>query len=333
MGFSSGRIGEHFLDILEELRRVIRLEGQAIAQLEGSLGPQFVQAVEMLRASRGKIVLTGVGKSGLIANKIAATMVSTGTPAVFLHGSEGMHGDIGIVAKDDIVLAVGKSGESEELLALLPFIRKIGAKIMAITAQSQSTLAKNSDVVLVTPIQEEACPLQLAPTCSTTAALVLGDALAMALMKLRDFQPADFALFHPGGQLGKRLILTVGDLMRKGEANPVVHLQDDIRSVLCEMTEKRAGAVSVIDDEQRLLGLMTDFDIRRVLEEGKDLFSLSVSEVMNPKPSWVYEDEKAVKALEFMEKREKPISLLPVLNRQEKVVGMIHVHDLISRGL
>jgi len=321
------------LDILEELRRVIRLEGEAIAQLEQSLGAPFVEAVQMLQACEGKIILTGVGKSGLIANKISATMVSTGTPAVFLHGSEGMHGDIGIVAKEDIVLAVGKSGESEELLALLPFIRRIGARIIAITAQPQSTLARKSDVILVTPIQEEACPLKLAPTCSTTAALVLGDALAMALMKLRNFQQADFALFHPGGQLGKRLILTVGDLMRKGEANPVVRLQDDIRTVLCEMTEKRAGAVSVIDEEYRLLGLMTDFDIRRVLEAGKDLFSLSVGEVMNAKPTWVYEDEKAVKALEDMEKREKPISLFPVLNRQEKVVGMIHVHDLISRGL
>jgi len=312
---------------------VIRLEGEAIAQLEQSLGAPFVEAVQMLQACEGKIILTGVGKSGLIANKISATMVSTGTPAVFLHGSEGMHGDIGIVAKEDIVLAVGKSGESEELLALLPFIRRIGARIIAITAQPQSTLARKSDVILVTPIQEEACPLKLAPTCSTTAALVLGDALAMALMKLRNFQQADFALFHPGGQLGKRLILTVGDLMRKGEANPVVRLQDDIRTVLCEMTEKRAGAVSVIDEEYRLLGLMTDFDIRRVLEAGKDLFSLSVGEVMNAKPTWVYEDEKAVKALEDMEKREKPISLFPVLNRQEKVVGMIHVHDLISRGL
>ena len=321
------------MDILEELRRVIRLEGEAIAQLEQSLGAPFVEAVQMLQACEGKIILTGVGKSGLIANKISATMVSTGTPAVFLHGSEGMHGDIGIVAKEDIVLAVGKSGESEELLALLPFIRRIGARIISITAQPQSTLARNSDVILVTPIQEEACPLKLAPTCSTTAALVLGDALAMALMKLRNFQQADFALFHPGGQLGKRLILTVGDLMRKGDANPVVRLQEDIRTVLCEMTEKRAGAVSVIDEEYRLLGLMTDFDIRRVLEAGKDLFSLSVGEVMNAKPTWVYEDEKAVKALEYMEKREKPISLLPVLNRQEKVVGMIHVHDLISRGL
>jgi arabinose-5-phosphate isomerase len=301
--------------------------------LEESLTPQFEEAVKMLQACQGKVILMGVGKSGLIANKISATMVSTGTPAVFLHGSEGMHGDIGIVAKDDIVIAVGKSGESEELLALLPFIRKIGARIISITAKAESMFARGSDLVLITPIEEEACPLNMAPTCSTTAALVLGDAIAMALMKLRNFQPDDFALFHPGGQLGKRLLLTVGDCMRKGNANPVIDVSQSIRTMLCEMTSKRAGAVSVIDDQQRLLGLVTDFDIRRTLEEGQDPFALNLAEMMNAKPNWVYEDEKAVNALQFMEKREKPISVLPVLDRQEKVVGMVHLHDLLSRGI
>ena len=321
------------MDILEELRRVIRLEARALTHLEESLSTRFEEAVRMLEACQGKVILMGVGKSGLIANKISATMVSTGTPAVFLHGSEGMHGDIGIVAKDDIVLAIGKSGESEELLALLPFIRKIGARIIAITAKAESSLARGSDLVLITPIEEEACPLNMAPTCSTTAALVLGDAIAMALMKLRNFQPDDFALFHPGGQLGKRLLLTVGDCMRKGGANPVIDAAQSLRTMLCEMTSKRAGAVSVIDDQQRLLGIITDFDIRRILEEGQDPFGLTLPEMMNAKPKWVYEDEKAVNALEFMEKREKPISVLPVLDRQEKVVGMIHLHDLVSRGI
>jgi arabinose-5-phosphate isomerase len=321
------------MDILEELRRVIRLEARALTHLEESLSSRFEEAVRMLQACQGKVILMGVGKSGLIANKIAATMVSTGTPAVFLHGSEGMHGDIGIVAKDDIVLAVGKSGESEELVALLPFIRKIGARIVSITANLESTLARGSDLVLITPIEEEACPLNMAPTCSTTAALVLGDAMAMALMKLRNFQPDDFALFHPGGQLGRRLLLTVRDCMRKGEANPVIDLSQSIRTMLCEMTSKRAGAVSVIDDQSRLLGIITDFDIRRTLEEGKDLFAMTIAEVMNEKPNFVYDDEKAVNALELMEKREKPISVLPVLDRQDKVVGMIHLHDLVSRGL
>jgi arabinose-5-phosphate isomerase len=311
------------VDILEELRRVIRLEAKALNHLEESLSSRFEEAVRMLQACQGKVILMGVGKSSLIANKIAATMVSTGTPAVFLHGSEGMHGDIGIVAKDDIVIAVGKSGESEELVALLPFIRRIGARIVSITAKVESTLARGSDLVLITPIEEEACPLNMAPTCSTTAALVLGDAIAMALMKLRNFQPDDFALFHPGGQLGKRLLLTVGDCMRRGEANPIIDLSQSIRIMLCEMTSKRAGAVSVVDDQSRLLGIITDFDIRRALEEGQDLFAMTIAEV----------DEKAVNALEFMEKREKPISVLPVLDRQDKVAGMIHLHDLISRGL
>jgi arabinose-5-phosphate isomerase len=321
------------VDILEELRRVIRLEAKALNHLEESLSSRFEEAVRMLQACQGKVILMGVGKSSLIANKIAATMVSTGTPAVFLHGSEGMHGDIGIVAKDDIVIAVGKSGESEELVALLPFIRRIGARIVSITAKVESTLARGSDLVLITPIEEEACPLNMAPTCSTTAALVLGDAIAMALMKLRNFQPDDFALFHPGGQLGKRLLLTVGDCMRRGEANPIIDLSQSIRIMLCEMTSKRAGAVSVVDDQSRLLGIITDFDIRRALEEGQDLFAMTIAEVMNEKPTYVYVDEKAVNALEFMEKREKPISVLPVLDRQDKVAGMIHLHDLISRGL
>ncbi len=321
------------MDILAELRRVIQLEAKALADLEESVNSQFEDAVRMLQACQGKVILMGVGKSGLIANKIAATMVSTGTPAVFLHGSEGMHGDIGIVAKDDIVLAVGKSGESEELLVLLPFIRKIGARIIAITAKLESALARGSDLVLITPIEEEACPLNMAPTCSTTSALVLGDAIAMALMKLRNFQPDDFALFHPGGQLGKRLLLTVGDCMRSGEDNPIIDLAQSIRAVLCEMTSKRAGAVSVIDDQRQLLGLITDFDIRRTLENGQDLFALTIAQVMNEKPHWVYVDEKAVDALKFMEKREKPISVVPVLNRQDAVVGMIHLHDLIARGL
>ena len=321
------------MDILNELRRVVRLEAKTLTHLEECLTPQFEEAVKMLQACLGKVILMGVGKSGIIANKISATMVSTGTPAVFLHGSEGMHGDIGIVAKEDIVMAVGKSGESDELLALLPFIRKIGARIISITANAESTLARGSDLVLVTPIAEEACPLNMAPTCSTTAALVLGDAIAVALMKLRNFQPDDFALFHPGGQLGKRLLLTVEDCMRKGDANPVIDANQSIRTMLCEMTSKRAGAVSVIDDQERLLGLITDFDVRRALEEGQDVFAMTLSEVMNAKPNWVYLDEKAVTALEFMEKREKPISVLPVLNRQEKVVGMIHLHDLVSRGI
>ncbi len=321
------------MDIPAEIRRVIDLEVRTINALKSTPDPAYEEAVRWIFDCRGQVVVTGVGKSGIIARKIAATMVSTGTPAVFLDSAEGMHGGIGIIKKDDIVLAVGKSGESDELLAILPVARKIGAKVISITAQPHSTMAKYSDLILHTPVEEEACPLNMAPTCSTTAALVVGDALSAALMKLRDFQPDDFAINHPGGQLGKRLLLTVGDLMRSGDANPVVHGAKDVRVMLTEMTRQRAGAVSIIDDERRLLGLVTDYDVRRVLEAQKDVFGLAIQDIMNPIPEFVYEDENAYAALGKMEKRVKPISVLPVLNRQKEVVGMIHLHDLVARGL
>lgn len=321
------------MDLLKELRRVIDLEAKTIVQLSETIGPSFEEAVRLLAACSGRVILTGVGKSGLIAKKIAATLVSTGTPAIFLHAAEGMHGDIGIVTKDDVVVAIGKSGESEELITILPFVRRLGAHIISITAKTDSTMARISDLVLITPIEEEACPLNMAPTSSTTAALVLGDAIAMTLMKLRNFQPNDFALYHPGGQLGKRLLLTVGDMMRSGGDNSVILITRDVRSMLCEITSKHAGAVSVVDEQNRLLGFVTDFDIRRALEDGGDIFAMTIQEIMNEKPSSIYEDDMAITALEFMERRERPISVLPVLNRQDRVVGMIHLHDLVAKGL
>lgn len=321
------------INVLAEIRRVLELEARAIAGLQKNLGPDYEEAVRLIFSCKGKVVVTGVGKSGIIAQKIAATMVSTGTTAMFLHSADGMHGDVGIIQKGDVVLAIGKSGESEELNTILPVAKKIGAKVISITAQLKSTMARHSDLVLHTPIEEEACPLNMAPTVSTTAALVLGDALAMALMKLRNFQPEEFAVNHPGGQLGKRLLLTVGDIMRSGDDNPVIHVSADAKTMLSEITSKRAGAVSVINDEGHLVGLVTDFDIRKVLERGDDLFAAAISEIMNPKPDFVFDDDNAFSALEKMEKRDKPISLLPVLARDQKVVGMIHLHDLVVRGL
>ncbi len=330
-----GRQAHHlrFMNVLAEIQRVIDLEARTVNALKANLGPAYEEAVRWIFDGQGNVIVTGVGKSGIIAQKIAATMVSTGTPAMFLHSAEGLHGGVGIIKKDDIVLAIGKSGESDELLAMLPVARKIGAKVISITAQPNSTMAMHSDLVLHVPVEEEACPLNLAPTCSTTVALVVGDALAVALMKLRNFQPDDFAINHPGGQLGKRLLLTVGDLMRAGEANPIVSGAKDVRCMLTEMTRQRAGAVSIVDDEQRLLGLVTDYDIRRVLETQQDLFGMTIQEIMNRTPECVFEDENAYAALEKMEKRAKPISVLPVLNRREEVVGMIHIHDLVARGL
>ena len=321
------------MDIPAEIRRVIDLEVRTLNALKDNAGTAYEQAVQWLLACQGKVVVTGVGKSGIIAQKIAATMVSTGTPALFLHGADGMHGDVGIIGKGDIVLAVGKSGESDELIAILQVARRIGAKVIAVTAQPQSSMARYSDVVLHTPIEEEACPLNIAPTCSTTAALVVGDALAMALMKLRGFQPDDFAFNHPGGQLGKRLLLTVGDIMRSGTANPVVPVSSNVRVMLTEITRQRAGAVSIIDEAQHLLGLVTDYDIRHILESGQDVFGLTIQEIMNVEPEFVREEDNAYQALEKMEKRAKPISVLPVLNRQDTVVGMIHLHDIMAKGL
>ena len=321
------------LNVLAEIRRVLELESRAIAGLQKNLGPDYEEAVRLLFSCKGKVVVTGVGKSGIIGQKIAATMVSTGTPAMFLHSADGMHGDVGIIQKDDVVLAIGKSGESEELGSILPVARKIGAKVISITARLKSTMVRNSDLILHTPIEEEACPFNMAPTTSTTAALVVGDALAMALMKLRNFQPKEFAVNHPGGQLGKRLLLTVGDLMRAGEDNPVIHVSADAKTMLSEITRKRAGAVSVVDNAGALVGLVTDYDVRKILERGDDPFSITVNEIMNPSPDFVFEDENAYYVLEKMEKRDKPISLLPVLTREQQVVGMIHLHDLIVCGL
>lgn len=321
------------MDILAEINRVIELEARTLARLRECVGPAYEEAVRLIYACPGKVILAGMGKSGIIAQKIASTMVSTGTPAMFMHPAEGMHGDIGIAHKGDVIIAISKSGESDELIGLLPTVRWIGARLITITTKPHSTIARNSDIVLATPVEEEACPLNMAPTCSTTAALAVGDALAMALMKLRNFQPEDFALYHPGGQLGKRLLLTVSDIMRSGESNPVIGVTASIRSMLCEITSKRAGAVSVVDDDHHLLGLVTDYDIRRMLEKGGDILTMTIPEIMNKKPTFMYVDEKAIRALEIMENREKPFLVLPVLDRQAKVVGMIHLHDLVARGL
>jgi len=272
--------------------------------------------------------VTGVGKSGIIAQKIAATLVSTGTSAVYLHPTDGMHGCLGVVRKGDVILAIGKSGESEELLGILSAIKKIGSPVISITANAESALAKNSDIILLTEVKREACPFNLVPTNSTTAALVIGDALAITLMKMRKFKPEDFGLLHPGGSIGRRLAI-VGDLMRTGEDNAVVSVNDSIKKMLLEITDKRCGAVSVAGKDGRLLGFITDFDIRRTLEKREDVFSKKIREIMNPSPVFVFSDTKASDALALMQNREKPIAVLPVLNRKKKVVGIIHMHDIL----
>ena len=324
---------EKQIDILEEIVRVIDIEIEGLQAVRAGLNEKFTTAVELIAASRGQVFVTGVGKSGIIARKIAATMRSTGTAATFLHAGEALHGDLGIVRRDDIFLAIGKSGETSELNSLLRILKKNGTTIISITANSSSSMAALSDVVLDLNIPREACPLNLAPTTSTTAALVVGDAIAVALMKLKNISAEDFAKHHPGGQIGARLLLSVGDVMRKGDQNPVIDVEQSVKEMLVQITAFRVGAISVTNVTGELLGLVSDYDIRRALESDRDIFSMKISDIMNPSPECIFEDVKAAEALEMMRQRNKPTAILPVLNRQSRVVGMIHLHDLISAGL
>lgn len=320
-------------DPLVEVRRVIGLEAEALRRLQESVDGSFRRAVELMAACRGKIVVTGVGKSGLIAQKIAATLASTGSPALYMHPADGLHGDVGLVQRRDLVLALGKSGESEELNGILPTLKRLKVKVIALTAVRDSSLGRAADVVVFTPIEREACPLNLAPTCSTTAALAAGDALAVALMKRRGFQSHHFALLHPGGQLGKRLTLRVRDVMRGGARNPVVREGDGVARLLSEMTAKMAGAVAVVDGRGRLAGLVTDYDLRRVLEQGDNPLDLSIRDFMNPKPTTIRPDALAYEAVSLMTERRKPFVVLPVVDGARRPVGVVHINDLRGQGL
>jgi arabinose-5-phosphate isomerase len=320
-------------EILREVRRVIRLEAETLGALGRAADARYVAAVRLLAGCRGKVLLTGVGKSGLIAQKIAATLSSTGTPAVHLDPTEAIHGGLGLVQKGDVLIAVGKSGESDELNALLPRLRSLGVKIVALTANPRSTLARAAALVLETPVRAEACPHNLAPTSSTTAALAAGDALAVALMKVRGFGRDSFALNHPGGRIGRRLTLKVSDIMRGGEDNPTVRSDVSAVTMLMEMTRQRAGAVSVVGGRGRFLGLITDFDIRRGLEKGLDIRKLPVQSLMNRRPTTISPAAMAARAVEIMENRKNPFNVLPVVDARGRSVGMIQIHDLRARGL
>ena len=321
------------LDVVRELKAVIGMEAEALLQVRDAVNGSFSKAVGILAKCRGKVVVTGMGKSGLIGQKVAATLAATGTPAISLHPAEGMHGDLGVVQATDVVLAIGKSGESDELNAILPSLRRIGAPIIAITSNRRSTLARKSDVVLLTPIDGEACPLNLSPTCSTTAALAVGDALAVTLMKLRGFRKEQFAALHPGGRLGKRLTLTVADIMRDGEQNPAIPVTSTMQEALVEMTRQHAGAVSIVDRAGRLKGLVTDYDIRRHLERGENVLKKSVRDIMNPKPTSIRSDQLAIEAADLMGNRKFPFTVLPVVDKRGRAIGMINLVDIRSRGL
>ncbi len=316
----------------KEIERTLKIEADAILKARESVGPEYFKALSLLLACKGKVILMGVGKSGLIAQKIAATFSSTGTPAMFLDPTEAKHGGIGFIQKQDLVVCLGKSGESEELNELLPVLKSIGVSMIAITANSSSTLAKSSKAAIITPIREEACPLNLAPTASTTAALAVGDALAVALMKARNFGPRSFAQNHPAGRIGKRLLLLVKDVMRSGENNPVVDAEWPLRRALVEITRLQAGAASVRNSRGRFVGLITDYDIRIALEKKKNILDLPVRKIMNSHPTSVSPESSVFKAISIMENRRNPFNVLPVIDK-ERPVGLIQVHDLRARGL
>lgn len=293
----------------------------------------FSQSVAMILACKGRVVITGMGKSGLICQKIAATMASTGTPALFLHPAEGIHGDLGMLMKGDVVIAVSNSGETEEITRILPVIKRMGLPLIAMSGNSRSTLARAGDVFLDISIKEEACPLGLAPTASTTATLAMGDALAVALLLERGFKEEDFALFHPGGALGKRLLLRVEDLMHRGEEIPMVGVEISLKEALFEITSKKLGITGVADTEGNLAGVFTDGDLRRSLEKGFDVLNRPVGEVMSRNPKRVLRANLAAKALQKME--EFSITSLFVFESEEshQPVGIIHLHDLLKAGV
>ena len=318
---------------LTEIRRVLALEARALTRVASAVDARWAKAVDIIAKCRGKLVLTGVGKSGLVAQKIAATFSSTGTPALFLDPGEAAHGGLGVVQKGDLVLAIGKSGESDELNALLPALRARKVQLIAMTENPRSTLAKAAALVLETPINGEACPLNLAPTTSTTVAMALGDALAVALMKRRGFKAEHFAANHPAGRLGKRLTLRVRDVMRAGKDNPTVLLGASATELLSTITRLQAGAASIVDRKGRFLGLVTDYDIRRVLGAGGDFRRLKAAGIMNARPTTILPDALAAEAVEIMEDRRTPFNVLPVVDAKGRSVGMIQIHDLRARGL
>jgi arabinose-5-phosphate isomerase len=310
---------------------VIETEAEAVAALAARIDERFLAACEYILGCRGRVVVTGMGKSGHIGGKLAATLASTGTPAFFVHPGEASHGDLGMITRDDTVIALSNSGETDEVLTILPIIRRQGVPLIALTGNPDSRLAREASVHLDVSVEREACPLGLAPTSSTTAALVMGDALAVAVLDARGFTADDFARSHPGGRLGRRLLIHVGDIMRTGDAMPCIHADALLRDALLEISRKGLGMVVVCDDSGRVEGVFTDGDLRRTLDRGLDLHRLTIGEVMTrdgftARPEWL-----AVEALELMESGR--INALPVVDDGLKLVGALNMHDLLRAGV
>jgi len=314
--------------ILEEARRVIRTEANAVAALERRLTPAFVEAVEAILAAQGRVIVSGVGKSGIVGRKIAATLTSTGTPATFLHPVEAMHGDLGIVGDGDVAILLSKSGESDELRGLVEFFARTGVQLIVITGRTGSTLARHAAFVLDCTVDEEACPHDLAPTSSTTAALVLGDALAVALLMSRGFGPDQFARIHPAGALGRRLLVRVSDVMVTKEL-PVLGADASMREAVVLLAERR-GTVAVTDEAARLLGVVTAGDLTRLMEHNEGFFDIPVADVMTRNPKSIGPDELGATAVGVMER--SGVMALPVIDSAHRVIGIVHLHDLMRAG-
>ncbi len=319
------------MDIIKEAQKVLAMEAVEITAAKKRIGRDFVKAIEILKECKGKVVVSGIGKSGLVGQKIAATMSSMGTPAVFLHPVEAAHGDMGIFMKGDVVIMLSQSGETEEVINILPALGRLNIPIIAITGKKNSSLAKSAVCVLSSSVKEEACPLNLAPTCSTTVQLALGDALSVVLLKMKNFKKEDFAMLHPGGSLGKKLVLKVKDIMHTGESVPKINKGAVLKDGLLAMTEGRFGCVAVTGENGKLAGIFTDGDLRRLLEKQANPFMLKMSEVMVKNPKIISEGELVIKALGIME--EKSITVLLVLSKDGRPNGIIHLHDILKSGV
>lgn len=313
--------------IIKKAKEVIGLEIEGLRNLFDSIDEEFLKAIELLSSCKGKIIVTGVGKSGIIAKKIASTLTSTGSPALYLHPSESLHGDIGVVGEEDVVIAISKSGRTDEIAMIISFLKRRNIPIIAITSNKDSELAKESNISIIINVKKEACPFDLAPTVSTTMTLALGDAIAIVLMDLKRFKAEDFAALHPGGDIGKRFWLKVEDMMLTGEKHvPIVKYNAPMKDVILEMTTKR-GITSVVDDEGRLIGVITDGDLRRLLEKTDRVFSLTAKDVMTTNPKVIDKDSLAIIAAKKMENY--GITALIVIDDERKPIGIIHLHDLM----
>ena len=319
------------INTLEKGLEVIRVEAEAVRTLTSRIGKEFDAAVTLLHRCEGRVIVAGMGKSGLIARKVVATMNSTGTPSIFMHPSDAVHGDLGMVRKEDVAIILSKSGNTDELKLIVQIFKRIGVKIIAMLGNTKSYLAGQVDVVIDVSVKEEACPFDLAPTASTTATLVMGDALAITLLHMRGFTAEDFAFFHPGGTLGKRLVLRIDELMVKNESVPSVHQSVSLKDAILEMTSKRLGATCVVNDDGALIGIITDGDLRRLLERDTDLHFLRAIDVMSKNPKTIFPQMLAVSALELMEQYN--ITQLIVVDTHKRPIGMVHLHELVKAGL